>query len=242
MTTLRIIKNNPTMTLFDRTFLQDKRLGLAERGLLAWLLQQENGTCLSIKKLKQQLPDTNSHIDASLLSLKISGYVLSVPTSQDNKITDTTYYVYERPQYRTPTTPASKQHFTLITQQTPHKTASTDAPLQASVWALHTIGNTLSTAQKILLKQAATHTISTAITNTYCLSDWQHALEGAMLDNSVLPTLHPDFFKKLKGLKACAQEGVWFPTPKNTAALPDNHSSAPALQSPTESSACPATK
>ena len=72
MTYLRIVKNKATMITFDRTFLEDKRLGLAERGLLAWLLQQANGTRLHIKDLKRQLPDTKMHIDTALLALIIA--------------------------------------------------------------------------------------------------------------------------------------------------------------------------
>jgi len=236
MTYLRIVKNKPTMVTFDRTFLEDKRLGLAERGLLAWLLQQTNGTRLHVKDLKQQLPDTKAHIDAALLALRCARYILSIPVSQNLQVTYTEYHVYERPQVTYSPNHISVQHITLVddNKQPVGKDPDIDLPQP-----LQTITKKLSLAQTIFIDQAARdlHQRSAHQTTAH---HWQKALRVATLDKTLFPTLHPEFFKKLNALKASAMAGDWFPYSHNTQQPPSTNVThlPPNTKSSTESPTC----
>ena len=212
MTYLRIVKNKATTIIFDRTFLEDKRLGLAERGLLAWLLQQANGTRLHIKDLKRQLPDTKMHIDTALLALRCARYILSIPVSFNGQVSYTEYHVYERPQVTEPDDHACTQHITLVDDnQHPVGTdANIESPFPLRVCPLQTITKRLSLTQTLFIDQVAAH-LHQRCPHQAGMQDWQKSLRVAMLDKNSLPTLHPNFFKKLTGLKASAIAGHWFP-------------------------------
>lgn len=104
MTILRVKKKTANFVILDNTFLNDTRLPLKAKGLLAYLLSRPDDWHVYIDHLVKQSPDGRDAIYGALKSLKELGYVImDQPRKVNGKFSAREYLVFETPQIQTNT-------------------------------------------------------------------------------------------------------------------------------------------
>ncbi|MCB1826950.1 MAG: hypothetical protein KDH94_00900 [Coxiellaceae bacterium] len=99
MPIIKIQKRNNPYVVLDKTFINDSRLSLKSKGLLAYLLSLPSDWEVHIKELTKHFPDGKHAISGALKELRQLGYVIHQRhRDSSGAYTHGNYHVFEIPQ------------------------------------------------------------------------------------------------------------------------------------------------